>query len=70
MVSKSRRFNDRVYYTGPAATDYRQAGGLLEDKKAFSRAPVSAAFQDKVCVKTGAEFCLSSLLRTKCVWHT
>ncbi|GIL70734.1 hypothetical protein Vretimale_3833 [Volvox reticuliferus] len=46
MASQSRRFSDRVFYTGPGPTDYRKPGTAIEDKS-FSKAAVTSAFQEK-----------------------
>ncbi|PNH09935.1 Sperm-tail PG-rich repeat-containing protein 1 [Tetrabaena socialis] len=48
LVSQSRRFSDRVCYTGPGPADYRggKQGAAMEDK-GFSRAPVTSAFQER-----------------------
>ncbi|EFJ50734.1 hypothetical protein VOLCADRAFT_120594 [Volvox carteri f. nagariensis] len=46
MASQSRRFSDRVYYTGPGPTDYRRPGAAIEDKS-HSKAFVTSAFQEK-----------------------
>lgn len=46
MASGARRFENRVYYTGPSPGDYRRQQAL--EDRSFSRASTSAAFQDKV----------------------
>ncbi|GLC44163.1 hypothetical protein PLESTB_000901300 [Pleodorina starrii] len=46
MASQTRRFSDRVYYTGPGPTDYRRPGAAIEDKS-FSKAAATSAFQEK-----------------------
>ncbi|PNW74694.1 hypothetical protein CHLRE_12g486700v5 [Chlamydomonas reinhardtii] len=45
MASGARRFENRVYYTGPSPGDYRRQQAL--EDRSFSRASTSAAFQDK-----------------------
>lgn len=47
MVSRSKRFSTKVYYTGPGPTDYRRRDAALQERS-FSTAAVSAAFQAQV----------------------
>ncbi|KXZ49913.1 hypothetical protein GPECTOR_19g364 [Gonium pectorale] len=47
MVSNTRRFSDRVCYTGPGPAEYMKTGAAALEDKSFSRAPVSAAFHDR-----------------------
>jgi hypothetical protein len=50
LVSKSKRFVTKVYYTGPGPADYKRKDAALQER-GFSTAAVSAAFQSKVSAR-------------------
>ena len=47
LVSKTKRFDTKVHYTGPGPADYKRRDAALQER-GFSTAAVSAAFQSKV----------------------